>query len=82
MKRRTALKSLMMATGSLVTLPAWATGWTPETVGQTTFASRAEETMRKRLAGIEARAQSAPSLNVIVEGILVPMRVVIEIMML
>ena len=49
MKRRTALKSLMMATGSLVTLPAWATGWTPETVGQTTFASRAEETMLAEL---------------------------------
>ncbi len=44
--------------------------------------ARAEETMRKRLAGIEARAQSAPSLNVIVEGILVPMRVVMGIMML
>jgi hypothetical protein len=49
MKRRTALKSLMMATGSLVTLPAWATGWTPETVGQTTFSSRAEETMLAEL---------------------------------
>jgi hypothetical protein len=49
MKRRNALKSLMMVTGGLVTLPAWATGWTPETVGQPTFATFDEETMLAEL---------------------------------
>jgi hypothetical protein len=49
MKRRNALKSLMMVTGGLVTLPAWASGWTPETVGQPTFASLDEETMLAEL---------------------------------
>ncbi|GAB3911653.1 hypothetical protein GCM10028803_53640 [Larkinella knui] len=49
MKRRSALKSLIVATGSLVTLPAWATGWTPETVGQLTFASLDEEMMLAEL---------------------------------
>ncbi|GAB3320610.1 hypothetical protein GCM10027299_14020 [Larkinella ripae] len=49
MKRRNALKNLIAVTGSLVSLPAWATGWTPETVGQTRFASRTEETLLAEL---------------------------------
>ncbi|MFC5410771.1 gluconate 2-dehydrogenase subunit 3 family protein [Larkinella bovis] len=49
MKRRTALKSLIAATGSLVTLPAWATGWTPATVGPITTVSAAEETLMAEL---------------------------------
>lgn len=49
MKRRTALKSLIAASGSLVTLPAWATGWTPETVAKTAFTSVTEEMMLAEL---------------------------------
>ncbi|MGV3559984.1 gluconate 2-dehydrogenase subunit 3 family protein [Larkinella arboricola] len=45
MKRRTVLKNLIAATGSLVALPTWATGWTPETVGQATYVSLSEELM-------------------------------------
>ena len=49
MKRRTALKSLIVATGGLVNLPAWATGWTPETIGQTSYVSLNEETLLAEL---------------------------------
>ncbi|WP_345270027.1 gluconate 2-dehydrogenase subunit 3 family protein [Nibrella viscosa] len=33
MQRRSALKSIAGAIGGLVSLPAWANGWTPESIG-------------------------------------------------
>ena len=43
MQRRSALKNLTMAVGGLMSLPAWAAGWTPETIGQVSLLSFAEE---------------------------------------
>ncbi|MCU0338243.1 MAG: gluconate 2-dehydrogenase subunit 3 family protein [Spirosomaceae bacterium] len=37
MQRRAALKNLSTAVGGLMTLPAWAAGWTPESVGPTSL---------------------------------------------
>jgi hypothetical protein len=37
MQRRTALKNLSTAVGGLMTMPAWASGWTPESVGRTSL---------------------------------------------
>lgn len=34
MKRRSLLKNFAIAAGGLVTLPAWASGWSPESIGQ------------------------------------------------
>lgn len=45
MKRRSALKSLSMAFGSLVTLPAWASSWTPDSIGTTTTLSFSDESL-------------------------------------
>lgn len=43
MKRRNAVKNLGLAFAGLVSLPGWAQGWTPETVGQPVNASCSEE---------------------------------------
>lgn len=45
MKRRTALKSLSMAVAGMVALPAWASGWSSATLGQTMVASVPEATL-------------------------------------
>lgn len=45
MKRRTAVKSLGLALGTLVALPAWAVGWTPDSMGMDNFASAADEAL-------------------------------------
>jgi hypothetical protein len=45
MKRRTAVKSLGLALGTLVALPAWAAGWTPDSMGMDHFASAADEAL-------------------------------------
>lgn len=37
MQRRNALKTLSAAVGGLITLPAWAAGWNPESVGKTSL---------------------------------------------
>ena len=34
MKRRSALKNVTLAFGGLLTLPAWASGWTSDSIGQ------------------------------------------------
>src|ERR671921_186164 len=34
MKRRSLLKQLGIAAGGILTLPAWASGWSPESIGQ------------------------------------------------
>ncbi|WP_259016921.1 gluconate 2-dehydrogenase subunit 3 family protein [Emticicia fluvialis] len=35
MQRRNAIKNLSLAFGGLVSLPSWASGWTPESIGTT-----------------------------------------------
>ena len=45
MKRRAAIKSLGVALGGLVALPAWANNWTPESIGPTHFATIADEAL-------------------------------------
>ncbi|MEZ4904936.1 MAG: gluconate 2-dehydrogenase subunit 3 family protein [Spirosomataceae bacterium] len=43
MQRRVALKNLSMAVGGLMSLPTWASAWTPESIGQVGILSFAEE---------------------------------------
>jgi hypothetical protein len=43
MKRRTALRSLGAAIGGLVALPAWANGWTPDSLEAPTLLHPADE---------------------------------------
>ena len=43
MKRRSAIKNLTMALGGLVSLPAWASGWAPESVAHATALHAADE---------------------------------------
>ncbi len=43
MKRRSAIRNLSAAFGGLMTLPAWANGWTEENVRGTTGLTEAEE---------------------------------------
>jgi hypothetical protein len=43
MKRRAAVKNLGLAFAGLVSLPAWAQGWTPESIGQQHSLPLAEE---------------------------------------
>jgi hypothetical protein len=45
MKRRTAVKSLGLALGTLVALPAWAVGWTPDSIEMDNFVSAADEAL-------------------------------------
>ena len=43
MKRRAAMKSLGVALGGLVALPAWANSWTPDSVGNSTLLALNDE---------------------------------------
>lgn len=43
MQRRSAIKNLSLAFGSLVALPSWASGWTPESIGKASTLSYSEE---------------------------------------
>ncbi|QJW89996.1 gluconate 2-dehydrogenase subunit 3 family protein [Spirosoma taeanense] len=45
MQRRSALKSLAVTFGGLVSLPAWASSWTPDSVGPVSLVSFDEETL-------------------------------------
>ena len=45
MQRRSALKSLTMTLGGLATLPAWATNWTPESLGMFQTGSVDDQTL-------------------------------------
>lgn len=45
MKRRSALKSLSLAIGGLAALPAWASSWTPDSIGTNTFLSFNDESI-------------------------------------
>ncbi len=43
MQRRTALKSLSVSLGGLVSMPAWATSWTPDSIGNDKSLSASDE---------------------------------------
>jgi hypothetical protein len=43
MQRRSALKNLTLAFGGLLSLPDWALGWTPDSIGQVSTLSITEE---------------------------------------
>ncbi|AEE52773.1 gluconate 2-dehydrogenase subunit 3 family protein [Haliscomenobacter hydrossis] len=43
MKRRAAMKSLGVALGGLVALPAWANSWTPDSIGNSTLLALNDE---------------------------------------
>jgi hypothetical protein len=45
MNRRSALKNLSLGLGGLVSLPAWAQGWSPATVGPQSLLTVADETL-------------------------------------
>lgn len=45
MKRRSVLKNLTVAFGGLASLPAWASGWTPESIGTFTAVSPDNENL-------------------------------------
>lgn len=45
MKRRTAVKSLGLALGTLAALPAWAVGWTPDSIEMDNFVSATDEAL-------------------------------------
>jgi len=49
MHRRKALKSLTLAAGGLISLPAWASGWTPASVGKPGNVSAGEEALLAEL---------------------------------
>lgn len=43
MQRRSAIKNLTMAMGGLLSLPSWASGWTPDSIGSVSMLSFNEE---------------------------------------
>jgi hypothetical protein len=45
MKRRSALKNLTLTFGGLISLPAWAASWTPDSVGQISTLPVSEENL-------------------------------------
>lgn len=45
MQRRSALKNVALTLGGLVTLPSWATHWTPESIGQVSGLAATEEAL-------------------------------------
>jgi len=46
MNRREALKSLVVATGTLVALPSWATSWRKDEIQDAWFSAEQQETLR------------------------------------
>lgn len=51
MERRAALKSLGLTLGSLVSMPAWAKGWTPETLGYRSVLPMPDEQLLAEIVG-------------------------------
>lgn len=45
MERRSALKNLTVTLGGLVSLPTWASSWTPESIGRMAYASADNEAL-------------------------------------
>lgn len=67
MQRRSAVKSLALAVGGLVSLPAWASGWTPQSLGQVATLSGNEEALLGEIVETiipETTTPGAKSLNV------------------
>lgn len=67
MQRRSALKNLSMAVGGLMSLPTWASAWTPASIGQfTTLSLTEEETLAEIVETIipETETPGAKSLKV------------------
>ncbi len=67
MKRRTALKSLSVAVGGLVSLPAWATQWNTASVGTSPNMTAANEALLAEIVETiipETTTPGAKSLNV------------------
>lgn len=67
MKRRSALKSLSLAIGGLAALPAWATSWTPDSLGTNAFLSFSDETLLAEIVETiipETKTPGAKSLKV------------------
>ncbi|MVM34759.1 gluconate 2-dehydrogenase subunit 3 family protein [Spirosoma sp. HMF4905] len=67
MQRRSVLKNLAMTFGGLVSLPAWASGWTPETLGQISGLSVDNEALLGEIVGTiipETTTPGAKSLKV------------------
>ena len=67
MQRRSVLKNLAVTVGGLVSLPAWASNWTPESIGQVSLVSFDEETLLGHVVDTfipETKTPGAKSLKV------------------
>ncbi|MCX6216325.1 gluconate 2-dehydrogenase subunit 3 family protein [Spirosoma sp.] len=67
MQRRYALKGLAMSLGGLVSLPAWASGWTGNSLGSVSLVSFDEQTLLGEIVETfipETNTPGAKSLNV------------------
>lgn len=67
MQRRSLLKGLALTVGGLVALPAWAAGWTPQSLGPVAFATADDEALLGDIVGTiipETTTPGAKSLNV------------------
>lgn len=67
MQRRSALKSLTVAFGGMVALPAWATSWTPDSIGTNTSLSNSDENLLAEIVETiipETKTPGAKSLKV------------------
>lgn len=67
MQRRSALKNLAVSLGGLVSLPAWASGWTPDSIGPVALVSPDEEALLGELVETiipETKTPGAKSLKV------------------
>lgn len=67
MQRRTALKSLSVALGGLVSMPAWATRWTPDSIGNDKSLSASDEAILAEIVETiipETKTPGAKSLKV------------------
>lgn len=67
MQRRSAIKSLSLAFGGLVSLPTWASGWTPDSIGHTNTLTAPDENLLAEIVETfipETTTPGAKSLNV------------------
>lgn len=67
MQRRTALKSLSVALGGLVSMPAWASCWTPDSIGNDKSLSASDEAILAEIVETiipETKTPGAKSLKV------------------
>lgn len=67
MQRRTALKSLSVALGGLVSMPAWASCWTPDSIGNDKSLSASDEAILAEIVETiipETKTPGAKSLKI------------------